>query len=68
MAGTALSFYSLWRLLRADELRSYRFFAVTSLGLHSMSSSWPPQGTRTTWTGWTGLSPQPVHWAAATQA
>lgn len=34
VAGTVLSLYGLWRLLRADELRSYRFLAVTFLVLY----------------------------------
>lgn len=34
VAGTVLALYGLWRLLRADELRSYRFLAVTFLVLH----------------------------------
>ncbi|WP_158894910.1 glycosyltransferase family 39 protein [Amycolatopsis anabasis] len=33
VAGTVLSLYGLWRLLRAEELRSYRFLAVTFLAL-----------------------------------
>lgn len=34
VAGTVLSLYGLWRLLRADELRTYRFLAVTFLVLY----------------------------------
>ncbi|MGH3796502.1 MAG: glycosyltransferase family 39 protein [Pseudonocardiaceae bacterium] len=34
VAGTVLSLYGLWRLLRADELASYRFLAVTFLVLY----------------------------------
>lgn len=34
VAGTVLALYGLWRLLRADELRSYRFVAVTFLVLY----------------------------------
>ena len=34
VAGTALSLHGLWRLLRADELRTYRFLGVTFLVLY----------------------------------
>lgn len=34
VAGTVLALYGLWRLLRADELRSYRFLGVTFLVLY----------------------------------
>ena len=34
IAGTVLALYGLWRLLRADELRSYRFLAVTFVVLY----------------------------------
>lgn len=34
VAGTVLSLYGLWRLLRAEELRSCRFLAVTFLVLY----------------------------------
>ncbi len=34
VAGTVLAVYGLWRLLRAKELRSYRFLAVTFLVLY----------------------------------
>lgn len=34
VAGTALVLYGLWRLLRADELRVYRFVAVTFLAAY----------------------------------
>ncbi|MGH3940421.1 MAG: glycosyltransferase family 39 protein [Pseudonocardiaceae bacterium] len=34
VAGTVLSLYGLWRLLRAAELRAYRFLAVTFLVLY----------------------------------
>ncbi|MHA6798344.1 ArnT family glycosyltransferase [Bounagaea algeriensis] len=34
VAGTVLAVYGLWRLLRAEELRSYRFLAVTFLVLY----------------------------------
>jgi 4-amino-4-deoxy-L-arabinose transferase-like glycosyltransferase len=35
VAGVFLAAYGLWRLLRADELRSYRFLAVTFLALYA---------------------------------
>jgi dolichyl-phosphate-mannose-protein mannosyltransferase len=35
VAGTFLAGYGLWRLLRADELRSYRFLAVTFIVLYA---------------------------------
>lgn len=34
LAGTVLALYGLWRLLCAEELRSYRFLAVTFLVLY----------------------------------
>ncbi|MBB5918279.1 4-amino-4-deoxy-L-arabinose transferase-like glycosyltransferase [Nocardia transvalensis] len=34
VAGTALSLYGLWRLLRADELRAYRFLGVSAVVLY----------------------------------
>ncbi|MEU7140960.1 glycosyltransferase family 39 protein [Nocardia sp. NPDC046473] len=34
IAGTVLSLYGLWRLLRADELRAYRFLGVTAVVLY----------------------------------
>ena len=34
VAGTVLSLYGLWRLLRAEELRPYRFLAVTFVVLY----------------------------------
>ncbi|OZM77713.1 glycosyl transferase family 39 [Pseudonocardia sp. MH-G8] len=34
IAGTALAVYGVWRLLRADEMRPYRFLAVTFLALY----------------------------------
>lgn len=36
VAGTVLALYGLWRLLRAGELRSYRFLAVTFLVLYAV--------------------------------
>jgi 4-amino-4-deoxy-L-arabinose transferase-like glycosyltransferase len=34
VAGTVLAVYGLWRLLRADELRAYRYLGVTFLVLY----------------------------------
>ncbi|MFD6158072.1 glycosyltransferase family 39 protein [Nocardia sp. NPDC060256] len=34
IAGTVLSLYGLWRLLRAEELRAYRFLGMTAVVLY----------------------------------
>ncbi|MGH3911346.1 MAG: glycosyltransferase family 39 protein, partial [Pseudonocardiaceae bacterium] len=41
VAGTVLSLYGLWRLLRSEELRSYRFLAVTFLVLYVLFVATP---------------------------